>query len=248
MKKLICANWKMNKTTGETESFLRELLKALGSLENSVEVVIFPPFTSLCVAKELLRGSPLKYGAQNCFYKEWGAYTGEISPLMLKDLGCSYTIVGHSERRNLFGEDDETINKKLKALLKVGIRPILCVGEKIEERNANLTHKVIESQIRIALSGIEGEVDELDIAYEPVWAIGTGNPATVEDAKEVHTFINKLLDELNPRREGRTRILYGGSVKPSNAKEFLKEREVGGLLVGGASLEVSSFLDIVNSL
>lgn len=166
---------------------------------------------------------------------------------MLKEVGCSYVIVGHSERRNLFCEKDETINRKLVACLEEGVRPILCVGERIEDREAGMTFKVVETQIRLALSGLEEHVDRVDVAYEPVWAIGTGLPATPEDAAQVHRFIKELFKSLNPRAEGRTRVLYGGSVKPENAPEFMKRSEVDGLLVGGASLDPESFAKIVHS-
>ena len=244
--RLIAANWKMHKTPRETEEFLESFLKLLGNPADR-EVLICPPFTSLCVASEILKDSPVKLGAQNCYYERQGAFTGEISLPMLKELGCEYVIIGHSERRNIFLESDELINKKLTACLEEGIRPILCVGEKLEDREAGLTFKVVETQIRLALSGIESYTDSLDIAYEPVWAIGTGVPATPEDAVSVHRFIRQLLGKLNPKSEGKTRILYGGSVKPDNAKEFMKYEEIQGFLVGGASLKPESFVQIVNS-
>ena len=246
MRRLIAANWKMNKTVGETEDYIKKFLKLIEHPE-SREILICPPFTSLYVANRLLQGSGVKLGAQNCFYKDKGAYTGEISIPMLKELGCEYVIIGHSERRHIFGESDELINKKIVACIEKGIRPILCVGEKKEEREAGLTFKVVETQIRLALSGVEEHTDKIDIAYEPVWAIGTGIPATPEDAVEVHTFIRNLLNEINPRNEGKTRILYGGSVKPENAGEFMKHESINGLLVGTASLEPESFAKIVYS-
>ena len=166
---------------------------------------------------------------------------------MLIELGCEYVIVGHSERRHLFGETDESINKKLVACLERGIRPILCVGEKLEDREAGMTFKVIETQLRLALSGLESHADGIDIAYEPVWAIGSGMPATPEDAVMVHRFIKDVLKDLNPKGDRKTRVLYGGSVKPSNAGEFMKHEEIGGLLVGGASLDPESFAQIIKS-
>ncbi|RUM32484.1 MAG: triose-phosphate isomerase [Aquifex sp.] len=246
MRRLIAANWKMNKTVKETEEYIKKFLKFVEHPE-SREILICPPFTSLHVASQLLQGTGVKLGAQNCHYEKKGAYTGEISIPMLQELGCEYVIVGHSERRHIFGETDELIHKKIVACLEMGIRPILCVGEKKEEREAGMTFKVIETQIKLALAGVEEHIDKIDIAYEPVWAIGTGTPATPEDAVEVHTFIRNLLNELNPNNEGKTRILYGGSVKPDNAKEFMKHDAIGGLLVGTASLDPESFAKIVYS-
>ncbi|WP_461831921.1 triose-phosphate isomerase [Aquifex sp.] len=246
MRRLIAANWKMNKTPKETEEYLKSFLRFVEHPE-SREILICPPFPSLCAASEMLKGTGVKLGAQNCHYEKKGAYTGEVSLPMLKELGCEYVIVGHSERRHIFGESDEVIHKKVVACLEEGVRPILCVGEKKEEREAGMTFKVVETQIKLALNGIEEHVDRIDIAYEPVWAIGTGIPATPEDAVEVHTFIRNLLKELNPRNEGKTRILYGGSVKPENAKEFMKHEEINGLLVGTASLDPESFAKIVYS-
>ncbi|WP_032496336.1 triose-phosphate isomerase [Hydrogenivirga sp. 128-5-R1-1] len=244
--RLIAANWKMHKTVSETEEYIRAFLRLVEHPE-SREILICPPFTSLYVAGKLLEGSGVKLGAQNCHHEEKGAFTGEVSIPMLKEVGCEYVIVGHSERRHLFCEDDELINRKLVACLEEGIRPILCVGEKLEDREAGMTFKVIETQIKLALSGIEKYTDSLDIAYEPVWAIGTGVLATPEDAVSVHRFIKELLKKLNPENGGKTRILYGGSVKPTNAGEFMKHSEVEGFLVGGASLEPETFAKIVYS-
>ncbi len=244
--RLVAANWKMNKTVSETEDYIVEFLKSVKHPEDR-EVLICPPFTSLHVAGKLLQGSSVKLGAQNCYYEKKGAFTGEISIPMLRELGCEYVIIGHSERRHIFGESDELINRKLVACLEEGIRPILCVGEKLEEREAGMTFKVVETQLRLALSGIEEYTDSLDIAYEPVWAIGTGVPATPEDAVSVHKFIGELLDKINPRREGKTRVLYGGSVKPDNAGDFMRHSEIEGFLVGGASLNPESFTKIVYS-
>ena len=244
--RLIAANWKMNKTVKETEDYINRFLQTFKPADDR-EVLICPPFTSLYVASRMLSNSPVKLGAQNCYYEKAGAFTGEVSLPMLKELGCSYVIVGHSERRHIFGESDELINKKVSACLEEGVRPILCVGEKLEDREAGMTFKVVETQVRLALSGLEDYVDQIDIAYEPVWAIGTGVPATPEDAVSVHRFIRDLLKDLNPRSEGKTRILYGGSVKPNNAGEFMKHPEIGGLLVGSASLDPDSFAKIVES-
>ena len=244
--RLIAGNWKMHKTPSETKAYLEKFLSIIKSYEDR-EVLVCPPFTSLLVASEMTSDSGIKLGAQNCHYEKSGAFTGEVSIPMLKEIGCDYVIIGHSERRHIFGESDELINKKLVACLEGGIRPILCVGEKLEDREAGMTFKVVETQIRLALSGIEEHTDSLDIAYEPVWAIGTGVPATTQDAVSVHSFIKELLKDINPSGKGRTRVLYGGSVKPANAGEFMSHKEIEGLLVGGASLEPESFAEIVDS-
>ncbi len=244
--KLIAANWKMNLSPSQTRDYINRFLPLVEDISDR-EILLCPPFTSLCVAQELLRESHIKLGAQNCHYEQKGAFTGEVSLDMLKELGVSYVIVGHSERRWIFGESDEVVNRKLTACLQAGIRPLLCVGERAEEREAGLTFKVVEAQVRLALSGVEGYTDSLDIAYEPVWAIGTGNPATPEDAQLVHAFIKDLLYQINPQHAGGTRVLYGGSVNPKNTVEFMKAKDVDGLLVGGASLDPESFAQIVKS-
>ncbi len=244
--RLIAANWKMNKTISETEEYIKNFIPLVKDV-NDREILLCPPFTSLQVAGELLKDTNIKLGAQNCFYEKKGAFTGEISLDMIKETRASYVIVGHSERRHIFGENDELINKKVTAVLEAGLRPILCVGEKLEERNSGITFKVVETQLKIGLSGIEEYIDRIDIAYEPVWAIGTGVPATPEDAKEVHSFIRETLRRLNPDAKGNSRILYGGSVKPENASEFMKYEEINGLLVGTASLDPDSFSKIVKS-
>ena len=246
MMKLISANWKMNLTPSQSLTYLQKFLPLVEGIEDR-EILLCPPFTSLCVMKDALKGSSVKLGAQNCYYEAKGAFTGEVSLEMLKELEVSYVIVGHSERRWIFGESDELINKKVISCLKAGLRPVLCVGEKLEEREAGLTFKVVETQIRLALSGIEEYTDGLDIAYEPVWAIGTGTPATPEDAQLVHAFIKDLLNQINSKHQGKTRVLYGGSVNPKNAGEFMSMKDVDGLLVGGASLDPESFAQIVKS-
>ncbi|MCX7989641.1 MAG: triose-phosphate isomerase [Aquificaceae bacterium] len=244
--KLISANWKMNLTPAQTREYLQKFLPLVEGIRDR-EILICPPFTSLCVAGEMLAGSGIRLGAQNCYHEPRGAFTGEVSLDMLKEFGVSYAIVGHSERRWIFGESDELINKKVTACLKAGVRPIICVGERLEEREAGLTFKVVETQIRLALSGVEEYTSSVDIAYEPVWAIGTGNPATPEDAQLVHAYIKDLLHQINPGHKGETRVLYGGSVSPKNASEFMRMKDVDGLLVGGASLDPESFSQIVKS-
>jgi triosephosphate isomerase len=244
--KLISANWKMNMIPTQTKDYIAKFLPLVRDVKDR-EILLCVPYTSLCVASELLKGTHIKLGAQNVYYEPKGAFTGEISVDMLKDLGVSYVIIGHSERRWIFGENDEMINKKLLACLDGGIRPILCVGERWEEREAGLTFKVVETQIRLALSSLEDYTDMIDIAYEPVWAIGSGNPATPKDAQTVHKFIKDILRSINKNYQGKTRVLYGGSVNLNNAREFINTQDVDGLLVGGASLDPESFAQIVNT-
>ncbi|ADC89457.1 triosephosphate isomerase [Thermocrinis albus DSM 14484] len=236
--KLIAANWKMNKTQREAEEYVSKFLPLVKDVTKT-EILLCPPFTSLCKVSQMLEGSNVKLGAQNCHSEKKGAFTGEISTVMLKDLGVEYVIVGHSERRWIFGESDEIIHKKIVACLEEGLRPILCVGERWEDREAGMTFKVIETQIKLALSGLDAFVSKIDIAYEPVWAIGTGNPATPEDAQLVHRFIKDLV--------GPVRVLYGGSVNTSNAGDFLRMPDVDGLLVGTASLDPESFFQIIQA-
>jgi triosephosphate isomerase len=244
--KLISANWKMNMIPTQTKDYIAKFLPLVRDVKDR-EILLCVPYTSLCVASELLKGTHIKLGAQNVYYEPKGAFTGEISVDMLKDLGVSYVIIGHSERRWIFGENDEMINKKLLACLDGGIRPILCVGERWEEREAGLTFKVVETQIRLALSSLEDYTDMIDIAYEPVWAIGSGNPATPKDAQTVHKFIKDILRSINKNYQGKTRVLYGGSVNLNNAREFINTQDVDGLLVGGASLDPESFAQMVNT-
>lgn len=246
-KSLVAANWKMHKTISEAVKFVEELQKLVGSLDDR-EVLIVPPFTALHAVGNALNRGDFFLGAQNCFWEEKGAYTGEISPVMLKDVGCSYVLVGHSERRNIFGETDEMISKKVKALLRAGLSPVLCVGEKLEEREAGQTFQVVERQLKEGLLDINVQsLAKIVIAYEPVWAIGTGKTASPAQAQEVHTFIRSTIEKISGDKsvaEG-LRILYGGSVKPDNVDELMKEPDIDGLLVGGASLEVSSFKRII---
>ncbi len=247
-KPLIAGNWKMNKTSSEA----RELVEKLKSLlfdVTQVEVVVSPPFTSLETVRALTEGSNIRLGAQNLHWKETGAYTGEVSPLMLKELGCRYVIIGHSERRIHFKESNELINRKLKAAISYNIAPILCVGEKLEEREGGVTEKVVREQLEKGLDGIsKEEALRAVIAYEPVWAIGTGRTATPKQASEVHRFIRKLLkDRYDEDLSSQLRILYGGSVTPENSLSLMAEEEIDGALVGGASLEADSFAKIVSS-
>ncbi len=247
-KKIIAANWKMYKTCSETENFIKEF-KILAGNYNEKEVVICPPFTSLYVAKNLLEDTPFKLGAQNLFWEKEGAYTGEVSPIMLKDLNCSYVIIGHSERRQYFSESDEMINKKIKAAFAHGLTPIFCVGEKWEERQRGMTEEIIKRQVKNGLEGLEKNyIENLVIAYEPVWAIGTGHSAKGEDANEVARLIREIIAEMYGRDiSEKIRIQYGGSVNPQNISEFLSQSEIDGALVGGASLKPESFWGIVKS-
>jgi triosephosphate isomerase len=244
-KPLMAGNWKMNKTAGEAVSMLKALKNAVADVKD-VEILLCPVFTSLYAANEEIKGSNIKLGAQNLFWEPKGAFTGEISPSMVKDTGCSYVIIGHSERRQYFGETDETVNKKTKAAFSAGLIPVVCVGETLKEREDDVTFKVIEKQIRDGLAGLSAEqASSLVIAYEPVWAIGTGKTATPEQAQEVHAFIRKLYAEIYKDAADKARILYGGSVNPKNVSELMKKDDIDGGLVGGASLEADSFAQLV---
>ena len=243
---LLAGNWKMYKTIPEAIKLAVDLKKLVAEVEDR-EICICPPFTALDAISEVIKESNLKLGAQDLFFEKEGAYTGEISALMLKDVGCEYVIIGHSERRQYFHETDESVNKKILAALKVGLAPIVCVGETLEERDANQTCAVVEKQIRGAFRDLtKVQMKEMVIAYEPVWAIGTGRTATPAQAEEVQAFIRKLISEIfDPSLAEDLRILYGGSVKPENIKELMAEKDIDGALVGGASLDANSFAQIV---
>ncbi|MBI5749411.1 MAG: triose-phosphate isomerase [Nitrospinae bacterium] len=253
-KPLIVGNWKMNNSTAESVDLAEKLKKTVKDMAG-VEVVVAPPFTALGSVRDAIKGSNIKLSAQNVFWEDKGAYTGEVSPLMIRDLDCEYVIIGHSERREYFKESDEIVNKKIKAALRNKLKAIVCVGESLKEREEDKTMQVIESQIRKGLEGIlnselrttNHEV-RLVIAYEPVWAIGTGRNATPSQANEVHAYIRKLLSQIfNEDIASNIKILYGGSVKPSNSAELMSEKEIDGALVGGASLDTDSFAQIVRS-
>lgn len=250
MKKLIAANWKMNKNAEEAVSFIKELKKLVNK---DVDIVICPPFTALEAVSRELRNGFMKLGAQDMHFEDSGAYTGEVSPLMLKGIGCEYVILGHSERREFFGEDDALINKKVKSAIRHGLKPILCIGEKWEQRINEKTEDVLENQLLKCLEGIEaGQVQNASIAYEPVWAISRGDPnkksATKADAEEAHLFIRKVLAGMFDEETAENiRIIYGGSMKPENAKELLAMPNINGGLVGNASLDAKSFAEIVKS-
>ncbi len=238
MKNFMAANWKMNKSIGETREFLRDFLPSVKDARDS-EIVIAPPFTSLSAAGEMLRGTNVLLAAQDIFWEEKGAYTGEVSPGMLVDVGCSYAIVGHSERRQYFGEDDAVVNRKARAVQKAGLGVIFCVGESLAEREANRTFDVVGREVEAGLDGITA--GGLVVAYEPIWAIGTGRTATPEQAQQVHAFIRELLTSAYGDAAAAVRILYGGSVTPDNIASLMACADVNGGLVGGASLKPDSF-------
>ena len=240
---LIAGNWKMNTTVSEAIELVNKMRSELDEIDN-VDKVLCPPFVSLAAIRELIKGSSIKLGAQNIYFEEKGAYTGEISPLMIADL-CEFVIIGHSERRQYFGEIGEVVNKKIRTALRAGLKPILCIGERLEEKEAGRTREVITEQLGSSLSRIDN-LDGLIIAYEPVWAIGTGRAATGKQANETIAFIRYNTAKLYSKEIAQdTRILYGGSVNADNASEFISQSEIDGALVGGASLKANQFLSIV---
>jgi triosephosphate isomerase (TIM) len=248
-KPFIAANWKMNTILSEATTLVNNLKDNLSNLEQK-EVVLCPPFIYLPAVRNILKNSNIKIGAQNVYFQPKGAFTGEISTSMLKDIGCAYVIIGHSERRHIFMEDNELINKKIKAVLTADLLPIFCVGELLEERTNNATEKVIRSQIENGLDDIPvDKYNQLIIAYEPVWAIGTGKNATPEQAQEIHSFIRKLMAHLSNDVIAREiPIIYGGSVNPDNIQLLMSGEDIDGALVGGASLSADSFTKIVNGV
>jgi len=245
---IIAGNWKMNKNIGESIDLANSIKRSLYDVEE-VEIVVCPPFTSLSDVNEITMETNIKLGAQDVYWEKEGAFTGEVSADMLKNVGCEYCIIGHSERRQFFGETNEIVNKKLKALLKENIKPIVCVGEKLEERKSGKTFDVIKDHVVNSLAGIsKDEMLRTVIAYEPVWAIGTGVNATKEQAEEVHKYIRGLLSQMHGDEVARSvRIQYGGSVKPENIKELILQEDVDGALVGGASLKADSFVQLVKN-
>src|SRR5438874_9370066 len=248
-KKIIAANWKMNMTQAESARFVESMLLDLGDITD-VEVVIVPPFTAIPKVTEALgRAQNIKVGAQNMFWEKSGAFTGEISAPLLRDLFVQYVVLGHSERRSLFGETDEIVNRKVRAALEGKLRPIVCVGETLELRDKGNVEKILSIQLRGSLAGLAPkELQESVIAYEPVWAIGTGRNATPQQAQEAHAFIRHILREMiDETTADRIRIQYGGSVKPENARELMTQPDIDGALVGGASLDPRSFVQIVKA-
>jgi triosephosphate isomerase (TIM) len=241
----IAGNWKMNTSASEAVELVTKMKPELDKISN-VEKAVFPPYISLVPVKNVIKDSSIKLGAQNVYFMEKGAYTGEISPLMIAGL-CDYVILGHSERRQYFNETGELLNKKIRAVIKVGIKPILCVGEKLEQNEAGQTEKVIGEQLASALEGIDN-LDGLVVAYEPVWAIGTGKAASGVQANGTISFIRETLGKkCGEKLAKETRILYGGSVTPDNTVEFMRQPEIDGALVGGASLKAEQFIQMVKS-
>jgi triosephosphate isomerase (TIM) len=248
-KKIFAGNWKMHKAREDAVALVESLVKYIGNYENA-DMVLCPPFTNLDAAHNIVVGSNIELGAQNMYFELQGAYTGEISAEMLKSVGCEYVIIGHSERRQYFGETNETVNKKIKVALENYLIPIMCVGEKLEEREQNSTFEVIAQQLSEGLVDLGAEVveqsKEIIIAYEPIWAIGTGKVATPEQAQEVHAFIRTKLTEIfGEKRAQEIRLQYGGSVKPENVKELMEQPDIDGALIGGAALKADSFAKIV---
>ena len=240
---MIAGNWKMNTTVNEATELVKTMRDELDKVSN-VDKVVCPPFVSLAPVRELIKGSSIKLGAQNLYFAEKGAFTGEISPLMIADL-CEFVIIGHSERRQYFNETGEVVNKKIVAALNVGLKPILCIGERLEENEAGRTEEVVTEQLSSSLAGIN-DLNGLIIAYEPVWAIGTGRAATGVQANETISFIRRNISRLyNDKIAQEMRILYGGSVTAANATEFMQQPEIDGALVGGASLKATEFLSII---
>lgn len=240
---IVAGNWKMHTTVKEAVALVSAMKPGLETIQG-VRKVVCPPFVSLATVHDLLAQSDIGLGAQNMHYEDQGAYTGEVSPAMLADL-CEFVIVGHSERRQYFGETDETVNLKVKAALRHGLRPILCVGERLDEREEGKAGQVVTTQLRRALDGVEDSAG-LVVAYEPVWAIGTGRAATPETAQEMMALIRSILGEVyGPEAAAGVSLLYGGSVNPDNIAGFMAQRDVDGALVGGASLKADSFVDIV---
>jgi triosephosphate isomerase len=248
-KKIVAANWKMNMTQGEAASFVETFVRELGDFDEA-EVVIVPPFTALAKVSEALHDAAnIKLGAQNMYWEKSGAFTGEISAAMLRDLFVRYVVLGHSERRMLLGETNEMVNRKVRAAHEAGLRPIVCIGETLEQRERGEVEKILGTQLRGSLADLGGkEMNETVVAYEPVWAIGTGKTATSQQAQDAHAFVRQTLAEISDQTTaGKMRIQYGGSVKPDNARELMSQPDIDGALVGGASLDPRSFAQIVKA-
>lgn len=244
-KPVIIGNWKMNKDLDEAKKLVKEIVSE--KLDNGVEKVICVPFVYVTEVNKLLEGYDVGLGVQNMYFENRGAFTGEISPIMLKSCGVSYVILGHSERRTIFNETDEMINKKVKSALQNNLIPILCCGETLEERNSRLEKEIVEKQIRNALDGIsKTDIEKVIIAYEPIWAIGTGLTASSDDAENMIKFIRDILADIYGNLSENIRIQYGGSVKPNNIKDLMQKENVDGALVGGACLESASFRALIN--
>ncbi|HXL03998.1 MAG: triose-phosphate isomerase [Firmicutes bacterium] len=247
-RRIVAGNWKMSKTVDEAVTLVTDL-KGLVKDVTDVEIVVCPPFTALSAVREALRGSNIELAAQNMHWEDEGAFTGEVSPVMLRNLGCKYVILGHSERRTYFGETDEWVNRKVKSALSHGLLPIICVGETLKEREEGKTEEVVTRQTKAALDGIKTNgAERIVIAYEPVWAIGTGRTASADEANRVIRIIRSVVAEVfNSRIADEIRIQYGGSVKPGNAGELFRQSDIDGALVGGASLKAADFAAIVKA-
>jgi triosephosphate isomerase len=244
---IVAGNWKMNKLVGQSIDLAAEVKRRLSGFD-AADIVLCPPFTALKSVGDLIRFSDVKLGAQNLHWEAEGAYTGEVSAAMLQDLACEYVIIGHSERRAYFGETDEGVNRKARAALDAGLKPIICFGETLEQREAGRTEEVVREQVQHGLDGLAERLSDAVIAYEPVWAIGTGRTATTAQAQEAHAFIRGMIGEMaGPPVAASIRIQYGGSVKPSNAGELFGQPDVDGGLIGGASLQADSFVGIVEA-
>lgn len=243
---IIAGNWKMNKTIGEAVDLVKSLKDKVADVTD-VEIVVAPPFTALSAVAEAIKGTNIKLSAQDMYWEKSGAFTGEISPLMLKDVGCQYVIIGHSERRQFFAETNETVNKKVKSAHEHSLIPIMCVGEKLEEREKGITKEVVKDHVVNGLAGLTDEqMLSTVIAYEPVWAIGTGKTATPEQAQEVHEYIRSLIADIYSSSIADSVIIqYGGSVKPDNIAQLMAKKDIDGGLIGGASLDADSFAKIV---
>ncbi len=248
-KKVIAGNWKMHNDLSESQNLISKLTSGLSGKKFNCDIIICPPYTSLSEASSLIKGTPVKLGAQNMYFQESGAYTGEISAKMLKSVGCEYVILGHSERRTIFKETNGLINEKIKAALKAGLKPIFCIGETLEERENGKEKEVLKTQLSGGLDEISlDEMKQIIIAYEPVWAIGTGRTATPAQAEEMHAYIrNYINDDFTPEVAENLIIQYGGSVKPDNASDLLSQEDIDGALVGGACLKADSFIGIIES-
>lgn len=248
-KLFIAGNWKMNKTVAEALDLVKALKRDLADVLD-VDIAVCPPFTALHPAGQLLDGTVVKLGGQDMYWDKFGAFTGEVNAAMLKDVLCAYVIIGHSERRQFFGETNETVNKKTKAALAARLKPIVCVGEMLAERESNRTEAVVTDQVLNSLASLKPEeLLEVTVAYEPVWAIGTGKTATAQQAQEVHALIRRLLAQLSDAKTAaRIRIQYGGSVKASNARELMGQPDVDGALVGGASLQARDFVEMIQNV
>ncbi len=250
MRKIVIAgNWKMYNDLSESQNLISKLTSGMSGKNYNCDVIICPPFTSLSEAFSLIKDTPIKLGAQNMYFRESGAFTGEISAKMLKGVGCEYVILGHSERRTIFKETDGLINEKIKSALKAGLKPIICIGETLDERESGKEKDVLKTQLSGGLNEVSlEEMKKIIIAYEPVWAIGTGKTATPAQAEEMHEYIrNYIRDDFTPEIAENLIIQYGGSVKPDNAVDLLSQRNIDGALVGGACLKADSFIGIIES-